>query len=370
RQHGGRHLVQKRLEQMVIRPIENAHSNRSSLERLRCGESTKAGADDDDMRLRHGFTLRVPFRFVAYGAPRMPFAQRRRATGDPACASAISPADFSNDLRSEAERWIERRQRSAKEDATLNPGQERRPREDWKQLLHQRSHQRAAAPLAEENTLRSDLTTIQRPHIGLADLLHDAEILAPDWAVSEARIQLLSGNGRGGNCDVDPDRPHRAHCMSGIANQEETVTRPVVDHADGALEREEWSEVFETICERPEDGVELAHPLGDDVDAFTAPFFPFPGRQCDPRLNMVRVLGQQKTPDLRSKRNVERVVPASWLFDREPDQIQVVVLVFWLEPALLHHGRVPPISSDDDVGADFEGFIAVTHTTDADCAPV
>src|SRR5262249_29651311 len=72
--------------------------------------------------------------------------------------------------------------------------------------------------------------------------------------------------------------------------------------------------------------------------------------------------------DLRSERDVEAALPAGRLLYREPDQIEIVVLVFGLEVAQLGDGREPAVGADDHVGAHFERLVAVKSPPDADRA--
>jgi len=53
RQGRSRHLVQKRLEQMVVAPVDHGHIGGDLAEPLRRGQAAKAGSDDDDARPRN-----------------------------------------------------------------------------------------------------------------------------------------------------------------------------------------------------------------------------------------------------------------------------------------------------------------------------
>ena len=50
RQGRGRHLIQKRLEQVVVAPVDHGHIGGELAEPLRRGQPAEPGTDDDDMR--------------------------------------------------------------------------------------------------------------------------------------------------------------------------------------------------------------------------------------------------------------------------------------------------------------------------------
>jgi hypothetical protein len=54
RQGRGRHLAQKRLEQMVVAPVDHGHIGGELAEPLRRGQAAKPCADDDDARPKSG----------------------------------------------------------------------------------------------------------------------------------------------------------------------------------------------------------------------------------------------------------------------------------------------------------------------------
>src|SRR5262249_40595033 len=86
--------------------------------------------------------------------------------------------------------------------------------------------------------------------------------------------------------------------------------------------------------------------------------------------NVVRVLGQNQTSDFLAQRNVKSWLPTGWLLDREPYQIEVVMLVFGLEPAHPGNGGVTAVRSDDYIGAHLEGLRAMPQPADSDDAAV
>jgi hypothetical protein len=73
----------------------------------------------------------------------------------------------------------------------------------------------------------------------------------------------------------------------------------------------------------------------------------------------MRVLGQHEAADALTQRDVERAGPARRLLDREPDNVEVVALVFGFEPTEPGHRRVPSIGADHHVGADLERLFAM-----------
>ena len=74
--------------------------------------------------------------------------------------------------------------------------------------------------------------------------------------------------------------------------------------------------------------------VGHRRHAIGAPAPPLAGRQQDAGLDVVRVLRQHQPADL-AQRDVEGAGPAGRLLDREPDDVEVVVLVLRLELAEL-----------------------------------
>src|SRR4030095_1574198 len=146
---------------------------------------------------------------------------------------------------------------------------------------------------------------MKRPYIRLAYALNRLQILVRDRSTTEARIQFLGGHCGGRNRDVDADGAGRAHCVSGIAHQEQAVARPIVDEANDAFKWEEGREVLEPISEIGEDRVEFAHAAGHRLHSVLAPTFPFAGWEGDPGLDVVRVLGKNQTSYLIAQRDVK-----------------------------------------------------------------
>jgi hypothetical protein len=135
---------------------------------------------------------------------------------------------------------------------------------------------------------------MKRPYVSLSEALDRLQIRARDRASAEAWIQFLSGHGGSRDSYVDADGARRTHCVSGIAYQEQTVTRPIVDQANDAFKWEKRREVFQPVGEIGEDRVEFPNPAGYRRYSIFAPAFPFAGGQCDPGLDVVRVLGQNQ----------------------------------------------------------------------------
>jgi len=50
----GRHLIEQRLKQMIVVLIDDGDVEWLSGQHFRCGQSAKAGSDDDDARVGHG----------------------------------------------------------------------------------------------------------------------------------------------------------------------------------------------------------------------------------------------------------------------------------------------------------------------------
>src|SRR5216683_5405295 len=264
----------------------------------------------------------------------------------------------------EAERRIQRRKRRAEEDPALDRRQQRRTQEQRQHLRHEPPDERIAAPRAEQHPLGSELKAVKRPDIVLSQALDRLQILARDRAMPEARIELLSGHRGGGDGHVDADGASRAHGVGGVADQQQAVAGPLAHQPNDAPQGEERREVVEGRGEVREDRIEAPHALGHRGHPVLAPASPFAGGHDDPGLNVVRVLGQHETADI-AQRDVEGAGPAGRLLDREPDDVEVVVLVLRLEPAEPRHRRMAPVSAHDDVGPDFERLLAMTEPAHA-----
>ena len=158
--------------------------------------------------------------------------------------------------------------------------------------------------------------------------------------------------------------------MSGIAYQEQPVTRPIVDEANDAFKWEKGCEVFQPVRKIGEDRVESPHAASHRRHSILAPAFPFAGGQCEPGLDMVRILGQNQTPNLLAQRDVKGAVPARRLLYGEPDEVEIMMLVFGLEPSQLCDSRVTPVRRDNDIGADFERLAAVSKPAHSNNATV
>src|SRR5713101_7248075 len=264
----------------------------------------------------------------------------------------------------EAERRIQRRKRRAEEDPALDRRQQRRTQEQRQHLRHEPPDERIAAPRAEQHPLGSELKAVKRPDIVLSQALDGLQILARDRAMPETPIELLGGHCGGGDGHVDADGAGRAHGVGGVADQQQAVAGPLAHQPNDALQGEERREVVEGRGEVREDRIEAPHALGHGRHPVLAPASPIAGGHDDPRLNVVRVLGQHETADI-AQRDVEGAGPAGRLLDREPADVEVVVLVLRLEPAEPRHRRMAPVSANDDVGPDFERLLAMTEPAPA-----
>src|SRR6266511_2356052 len=63
-------------------------------------------------------------------------------------------------------------------------------------------------------------------------------------------------------------------------------------------------------------------------------------------LNVVGILGEHQALDVRPQRKVDRIRPVRRLLDDEPDDVEVVMLVFNLEVAQPAHRRRASVGSD------------------------
>ena len=106
----------------------------------------------------------------------------------------------------ETERGVERRQRRAEEQASLDPGHERRLQQERQQLRHHLSHE-GVRVLYEQHSLGLELHAVQRFDVALAETLHALQIPMQDWAAPEARMQFLRRHGGRGNRELTPIAP-------------------------------------------------------------------------------------------------------------------------------------------------------------------
>src|SRR6266540_6348694 len=79
-------------------------------------------------------------------------------------------------------------------------------------------------------------------------------------------------------------------------------------------------------------------------------------------LNVVGIFGEHQALDVRPQRKVDRIRPVRRLLDDEPDDVEVVMLVFNLEVAQPAHRRRASVGSYDDVGPDLKWFRAMADT--------
>src|SRR5215813_7357204 len=226
-----------------------------------------------------------------------------------------------------AERWIQRWHRYTEKHPALHSRQQRSSKHQRKQRRKHPSRNRAGASRTHEQLLSLKLQPMERPHVSLAYPLDRLQLLARDRPASEARVQFLCGNRRGGQRNVDADRPGRTHRVSRVSDQQQTISRPVSHQTNDALEREKRLQVLQPCGEILEDGIKLPHAIGNRCDSLLAPALPFARRQRDARLNVMRVLGQNQTTHMIPKRDVKSWIPAARLLDREPYEVEVVMLV-------------------------------------------
>ena len=148
--------------------------------------------------------------------------------------------------------------------------------------------------LADQHILDAKLQAMKSADVSLAKALHDLKISMGDWSTAQARVQFLSGDRSRCNRHVDSNCARRAHRVSRIADEQETILRPIIDEPDQPLERKERREVLQAARKLVEDGIELTHATGHEPNAFLPPSSPFTGPQRDTGLNVVRVLGSIK----------------------------------------------------------------------------
>ena len=71
RKAGGRHLVEQRLEQVIIVPVDHRDVEGAAGERFRGGQPAKPGTDDDDTLVHGGFPVATR-PFIIWGDVRSP----------------------------------------------------------------------------------------------------------------------------------------------------------------------------------------------------------------------------------------------------------------------------------------------------------
>ena len=69
RKAGGRHLVEQRLEQMVVAPVDDGDVDRRIAKPDRGVEASEPGAQNDDVRFALGLPFRIKRRSAAPGSP-------------------------------------------------------------------------------------------------------------------------------------------------------------------------------------------------------------------------------------------------------------------------------------------------------------
>ena len=124
---------------------------------------------------------------------------------------------------------IERRERRAEENASLNARQERQSQGDPEQRRQHPPHERAGAALAEEQLLRLELHAMEQAHVRFAQALYFAQHGMRDGPVAEMRVDHLRRDRGGGERHVHADGARGAHRVRRIADEQQTVARPVVD---------------------------------------------------------------------------------------------------------------------------------------------
>ena len=128
------------------------------------------------------------------------------------------PVDL--ELLTKAECRVERWQRRAKKDSTLQPRHQRRVEDYRDRLWHEPSDEATTASLTEECDLCPELQLVERPDIGLSDALNFREVCVCDRTMTEPRVDLLGGDGRRGDGDIDTDGAGRTHRVRRIADQQ------------------------------------------------------------------------------------------------------------------------------------------------------
>src|SRR2546425_11611795 len=111
------------------------------------------------------------------------------------------------ELVPEAERWIERRQRSTEEKPSLQRREQARADGEGERLRHEPPQHGAPASRPEKRLTGAALETVQGPHIRLTQLLNPGECAPGDRPPAEPGINLLGGDRRGRQRHVHTDRP-------------------------------------------------------------------------------------------------------------------------------------------------------------------
>src|SRR5215467_8734360 len=105
--------------------------------------------------------------------------------------------------------------------------------------------------------------------------------------------------------------------MRSIANQHQSITRPIFDQGDFAFKWEEWLKVVERIGETRKDWVQTPYALGHCSDTGFPPLTPRARRQKQAGLDLVGIFGEQQALYVRPQRKIHRIGPV-WrlLYDK------------------------------------------------------
>src|SRR5262245_49540435 len=181
----------------------------------------------------------------------------------------------------------------------------------------------------------------------------------------QQRVELLRGDSRRGQRHIDANRPGGAHRVSRVADEYQSITRPIFDQGDLSSEWEKWPKVAQAIGEIREDRIKATHALGHGGDTCVPPVPPGPCREKQSSLNLLGIFGEHQTPHVRSQREINGIWPVRRLLDDKPDDVEVVILIFNLKVAQAPHRRRSSIGPHNDIGSDLKWLLAMAKTTDA-----